>query len=65
MKENVKDGERYLKIWCEENKKILKKEYFNYQEVVMLDIAINKAITCLSTDITTKLTNNTLAKTAQ
>jgi len=63
MKEGVKDGERYLKIWCEEDGKILKKEYFNYQEVVMLDIAMNKAITCLSTNITTKLTNK-LAKIA-
>ena len=56
--ETLKDGERYLKIWCEENGKILKKEYFNYQEVVMLDIAINKAITCLSANIITKLTND-------
>lgn len=58
MKENVKDGKRHLKIWCEENGKTLKKEYFNYQEVVMLDIAMNKAIDCLSTNITTKLTND-------
>jgi len=56
--ETLKDGERYLKIWCEEDGKILKKEYFNYQEVVMLDTALNKAITCLSTNIITKLVND-------
>ncbi|MBW2562215.1 MAG: hypothetical protein JRE40_15355, partial [Deltaproteobacteria bacterium] len=56
--ETLKDGERYLKIWCEEDRKILKRESFNYQEVVMLDTALNKAITCLSTNIVTKLTNN-------
>lgn len=55
--ETLKDGERYLKIWSEEDGKILKKEYFNYQEVVMLDTALNKAITCLSSNIITKLTN--------
>ena len=56
--ETLKDGERYLKIWCEEDGKILKKEYFNYQEAVMLDTALNKARTCLSTNIITKLTND-------
>ena len=50
------DKEKYLSISCLNGKKV-RKELYNYQEVAMLDIALNKAITSLSMNIATILTN--------
>lgn len=49
LQKTQKDGKQYLKFeLCEIDGSVDKEEYFNYQEVVMLDIALGKALNFLS-----------------
>jgi len=49
LKRTQKDGKQFVKFeLCEIDGSVDKEEYFNYQEVVMLDIALGKALNFLS-----------------
>jgi len=49
LKRTQKDGKQFVKFeLCGIDGSVDKEEYFNYQEVVMLDIALGKALNFLS-----------------